>query len=223
MVWQRIVALGKQFALPRTFPFFAELVLDDRSDDAKRVWIEALTASGLPHDPPLGYSLIWNGDFAHDFENGGLGWHWNAPVGASIDFDTAPPSYGVRSLRLDFGGGSNLEISEPMQYVPVEPNRKYRFHAYMETQEITTESGMRFSIYDPNHNGAVYSMTDNFTGSHKWTATDLDITTSPETHFLVVRLYRGGSRLFENKLAGTVWIANVALVPADIASGNSPQ
>jgi tetratricopeptide (TPR) repeat protein len=223
VVWRRLIALGKPFALRQTFSFLAELVLDDRSDDAKRVWIEALTAAGLPHDPPLGHSLIWNGDFAHDFENGGLGWHWNAPVGASIDFDTAPPSYGVRSVRLDFGGGSNLEISEPMQYVPVEPSRKYRFHAYMETQEITTESGMRFSIYDPNHNGAVYLMTENFTGSHKWTATDLDVITGPETHFLVVRLYRGGSRLFENKLSGTVWIADLTLVPADSESGNSPQ
>ena len=37
-------------------------------------------------------------------------------------------------MRLDFGGGSNLEITEPMQYVAVEPNRKYHFHAYMETR-----------------------------------------------------------------------------------------
>jgi hypothetical protein len=66
-------------------------------------------------------------------------------------------------------------------------------------------------------------MTENFTGSHKWTATDMDVTTGPETHFLVVRLYRGGSRLFENKLSGTVWIANLTLVPADRESGNSPQ
>jgi len=66
-------------------------------------------------------------------------------------------------------------------------------------------------------------MTENFTGSRKWTATDLDVITGPETHFLVVRLYRGGSRLFENKLSGTVWIANLTLVPADSESGNSPQ
>ncbi len=84
--------------------------------------------------------------------------------GASIDFDSAPPSYGVRAVRLDFGGGSNLEITEPMQYVPVEPGHAYHFHAYMRTAEITTESGMRFSIVDPNHNNAVNALTENFTG-----------------------------------------------------------
>ena len=222
-VWRRILALGKPFALQQTFPFFHELIQDDRSSDASRVWMEALTAAGLPHDPPLGHSLIWNGDFAHEFTNGGLGWHWNAPLGAAIDFDTVPPSYGVRSVRVDFGGGSNLEVGEPMQYVPVEPNRKYHFHAYMETEGITTESGMRFLLEDPNHGGVMRLLSDNLTGSHKWTATDLDVDTGPQTHFVLVRLYRAGSRLFENKLSGTVWIADITLVPADTHPGNSPQ
>ncbi|MGC2736956.1 MAG: hypothetical protein WA274_03600 [Candidatus Acidiferrales bacterium] len=144
-------------------------------------------------------------------------------MGAAIDFDTAPPSAGVRSVRLDFGGGRNLEITEPMQFVAVEPNRKYHFHAYMETEGITTESGMRFSITDPNHNAAVSQLTDNLTGSHQWTALDLDLTTGPDTHFLLVNLYRTASRMFENKLSGTVWLADVTLVPAESEPGNAPQ
>ena len=223
VVWRRLIALGKPILLARTFPFFDELILDDRSNDATRVWIEALTAAGLPHDPPLKHSLIWNGDFAHPFENGGLGWRWNAPTGAAIDFDTTPPPAGVRSVRVDFGGGSNLEVSEPMQYVAVEPNRKYHFHGYMETEGITTESGMRFSIFDPNHNSEVYLLTENLTGSHKWTAEDLEVPTGPDTHFLVVRLLRTGSRLFDNKLSGTVWLADVTLVPADAELGTASQ
>ncbi|MGA7555759.1 MAG: tetratricopeptide repeat protein [Candidatus Acidiferrales bacterium] len=223
IVWRRFIALGKPFGLQRAFPLFDELIVADRSSDAARVWVEALTAAGLPHDPPLKHSLIWNGDFAHDFENGGLGWRWNTPVGAAIDFDTAPPSAGVRSVRLDFGGGRNLEITEPMQFVAVEPNRKYHFHAYMETEGITTESGMRFSITDPNHNAAVSQLTDNLTGSHQWTALDLDLTTGPDTHFLLVNLYRTASRMFENKLSGTVWLADVTLVPAESEPGNAPQ
>ena len=136
----------------------------------------------FPTTSHYGIPLIWDGDFAHDFENGGLGWRWNNPVGVAIDFDTAPPSHGVRSLLLQFGGGINLDIIVPMQYVPVEPNRKYHFHAYMKTQGITTESGMRFSIQDPNHNNAVSLLTENLTGSHEWTAIDADVTTSSRKH-----------------------------------------
>jgi tetratricopeptide (TPR) repeat protein len=222
VVWHRLLSLGKIIPLPKTFPFFDELIQDDRSSDAKQVWVEALAAAGLPHDQPPNHSLVWNGGFSRDFDNGGLGWRWNSPIGVAIDFDSAPPSYGMRAVRLDFGGGSNLEISEPMQYVPVEPSRTYHFHAYMRTEEISTESGMRFSVVDFNHNSTVNVLSDNFTGSHPWTAAEMDVTTGPDTHFLVVRLLREGSRLFENKLSGTVWIADVSLIPAEFQGTPSP-
>ena len=134
-------------------------------------------------------------------------------LGCELSFESAPASYGVRALRLDFAGGRNLGLTEPAQYVPVEPSRVYHFHAYMRTAEITTESGMRFSIIDPNHGNAVDAQTENFTGSHPWTTLDIDVTTGPETHFLLVRLLREDSRLFDNKLRGSVWIADVSLVP----------
>ncbi len=220
-VWHRLLLLGKIIPLPQSFLFLDELILADRSVDAKRVWVEALTAAGLAPDEPLNHSLVWNGSFSRDFDNGGLGWRWAPAAGASIDFDSAPASYGVRAVRLDFGGGSNSEITEPMQYVPVEPSRTYRFHAYMRTEQITTESGMRFSIFDPNHN-EVNAQTENFTGSRPWSATEMDVTAGPDTHFLLVRLLRSPSRLFENKLSGTVWIADVSLVPTD-ARGKSSQ
>jgi tetratricopeptide (TPR) repeat protein len=214
-VWHRLMSLGKIILLPKTFPFFDELIQDDRSADAKQAWVEALAAAGLPQDEPQNHSLVCNGRFSRDFDNGGLGWRWNSTLGVSIDFAAARPSYGVRTVQLDFGGGSNLEITEPMQYVPVEPSRVYHFHAYMRTEEVTTESGMRFSIVDPNHNNAVDALTENLTGSHPWTTTEMDVTTSPATHFLLVRLLRLGSRLFDNRLSGTVWIADVSLVPAE--------
>jgi hypothetical protein len=92
----------------------------------------------------------------------------------------------------------------------------------MRTEEITTESGMRFSIVDPNHNNAVNALTENLTGSHPWADTDMEVTTGPETHFLLVRLLRSASRLFDNKLSGTVWIADVSLVPAETQGILSP-
>ena len=214
-VWRRLISLGKVVALPRTFPFLDELILDDRAADAKQVWIEALTAAGLPHDEPLNHSLVWNGDFSRDFDNGGLGWRWQPYLGGAIDFDSAPSSYGVRSVRLQFGGGTNLTLAQPVQYVPVEPGVTYDFHAYMRTEEITTESGIRFSITDPNHDGAVDQSTENMTGSHGWTSVDLSVTSAPSTHFLLIRVVRDRSRLFENKLSGLVWIADVSLIPAE--------
>ncbi len=212
--WHHLITLGQSVSLPSTFWFLDELIREDRADDAHRVWREALAAAGMPRQEPPGRSLIWNGDFKHDFANGGLGWRWSPVQGVAIDFDSEPGPEGLRALRLDFSGGSNVNLGGPLEFVPVQPQTTYHFHAYMRTEDITTESGMRFSIFDPNHPNAVGVLTDNFTGTHAWMPLDADVTTGAETHFLLVRLYRAPSRLFDNQLSGTVWIAGVSLVQA---------
>ena len=216
-VWQRLVETKKPIVLAKSFPFLDELIAEDRSGDARKVWIDALALAGLNHDLPLMHSLIWNGDFAQDFSQGGLGWRWQPPSGVELAFNTVSESLGVRSVEIFFGGGTNLELNEPRQYVAAEPNRTYRFHAYIKTESITTEMGVRFSVVDPNRDGVLDISSENLTGSHPWTAVDLDVHTGPETHFLLVRLHRDTSRMFDNKLSGTVWIARVSLVPLETA------
>jgi tetratricopeptide (TPR) repeat protein len=218
VVWQRMRQLGKFIPLQQTFPFIDELIREDRADDARRVWREALAAANLPNQEPARGSLIWNGDFKAEFANGGLGWRWDSPPGASIDFDLQTGPNGSRVVRLDFTGGENVNLDAPFEYVPVEPNRRYHFHASIRTEAITTESGMRFAITDPNHKDAVNVVGDSLTGSQAWTPVDADIATGPETHFLLVRLVRYPSRLFDNKLSGTAWIADVSLIPSGIPS-----
>jgi hypothetical protein len=83
----------------------------------------------------------------------------------------------------------------------------------LRTEGITTENGLFFSIGDPHHGAAVVS-TENLTGSHSWTPTDVDYTTGPQTHFLIVQARRTQSHLFENKVSGTAWIGDVSLTPS---------
>jgi len=114
-------------------------------------------------------------------------------------------------------------VSEPDQYVPVEPGRGYHFHALVRTEGITTESGIRFSISDPNHGDAVNVTTENFTGSRAWTPVEADLTTGPQTHFLLIGLLRSPSRLFDNKLNGTAWIADVSLLQSIMPAEQPPR
>jgi hypothetical protein len=214
-VWERLIGLGQPMPLAKSFPLIEALIQTDDSADASRVWIEALKASGMPYTEPLNHSLIWNGNFVREFENGGLDWRCDPILGVALDFDTVPPGHDGRSLRMDFGGGNNTEIDAPMQYVPVEPNHAYHFRATMRTEDITTESGLRYLITDPNHSNAVNVMTENLTGSNPWKPVTAEFTTGPETHFLAVRLRRTASRLFENRLSGTVWVSDVYLIPAE--------
>ncbi len=221
LIWQRLLSLGKPIDVRRSFPLLELLIHSDRAEDASRVWRDALAAAGLPHNGSANQSVIWNGDFARDFLNGGLDWRWSFPFGASIGFDT-PPSSGGRSLRIDFSGGTNLDLTEPLEFVPVEASRRYHFHAAFKTEAITTENGVSFLITDPNHPG-IQIQTENFTGTHAWTPVDLDLTTSPVTHFVSVQLRRSQSRLFENKLGGTAWIGDVSLTVLNGAEPPQPK
>jgi tetratricopeptide (TPR) repeat protein len=214
IVWNRLLGLNRAFALASAFPFVDELITADRASEAQKVWLEAVRACGVQHELPPGSSLIWNGRFSEPFANGGLGWRWDSPVGVAINFDDARAAAPARSVRLDFGGGNNTDLEAPFQYIPVQPNSRYEFEAYLKTEAISTESGVRFSITDPNHRGAVEVTTDNLTGTHPWTAADAEVFTGPETHFLVIRLYRPPSSLFDNQLSGTAWMADVSLVPS---------
>jgi tetratricopeptide (TPR) repeat protein len=215
VVWSRLVDSKSAVPLPSTFPLFDELISENRSADARRAWLQAVSAAKMPVGQSADNSLLWDGDFAEDFEGGGLGWRWNPLPGTFLSFEAAPPQGGSRALRLDFNGGSNVDLAEPFEYVAVDPRRLYHFHAMMRTDAITTESGPRFSISDPNHPGAVNVTTENFTGTHGWTPVDADLTTGPETRFLLLSLVRPPSRLFDNQLGGTVWIAGLSLVPAN--------
>lgn len=220
-VWQRLTSLKQKVALPATFSFFDELIREDSSDDARRAWREAVAAAGLPHEEPTNHSSIWNGNFAGEFANGGLGWRWEQLPGTSIDIDRNGGPNGSNAIRLDFNGGNNTDLESPLQYVPVEPGQSYHFHAELRTEEITTDSGIRFSISDAKHN-IVNLTTENFTGSHAWAPIDADITTGPETHFLSVRLARFPSRAFDSRLSGTAWIADLSLIPTGTAERASP-
>ncbi len=141
----------------------------------------------------------------------------------AIDFDRPRASNGTRSVRLDFGGGTNLELSGPLQYVPGEPGRTYSFRGYLRTEGVSTESGLRFSITDPHHPADVSMLTENLTGTNSWAEVNAQILTGPQTHFLLLRLYRRSSRLFENKLSGTAWVADVSLIPSEAKAKGSTQ
>jgi hypothetical protein len=100
-----------------------------------------------------------------------------------------------------------------LQFTAVEPRHRYHFGAYLRLEGISTDSGIRFAVYDSFRPAAPQILTPDLIGSHPWSLVEAEVVTGPETHLLVIALRRIPSWKFDNKLRGTVWVDDVSLIP----------
>jgi tetratricopeptide (TPR) repeat protein len=218
LIWSRLLDLKQPFEIQQAVPLVNDLIAQDRVAEARDVWQEALVATHWAVDPSGDPSVLFNGGFEHDLINGGFDWQEMPVQGASFDIDTNVAHSGVRSLRINFNGSVNQDFSQLLQWVAVEPRRRFRFAAYLRTEGISTDSGVRFLVYDPHHPAAPQTLTAGLTGTHPWSLVNAELTTSPQTRVLAIVLRRVPSRKFDNKLQGTVWVDDVSLTSLEPAS-----
>jgi hypothetical protein len=120
---------------------------------------------------------------------------------------------GKRSLRVDFDGTANVDFQNVWQYVAVHPGTRYRFNAFLRTRDLTTDSGMRFEIRDISSPGNPARSISNLVGTQSWTEANMEFVSGAETKVLQIVLRRTPSDKFGNKIRGTAWIDDVALLP----------
>ncbi len=211
-VWNRMIGFHKTIPIKNSFLLEEVLVNANRGDDARRVWQEALEASGNGNEERTEGSLVFNGGFEFDPVDGGLDWHIGSTPGVTFDYDVAAPHSGRRALRLKFDGTQNIAFQGVWQIVPVEPGQRYRFEGYLRTSGITTDSGVRFMIAFSGADQAPIIL-ENLTGDHPWTPQTAEFTPAAGVHQARIIVYRPPSRRFDNKLAGTAWVDDVSIIP----------
>ena len=218
-VWRRLIARDPHADWKWVFMLTDMLVAQGKYEEAGTAWRQAVASDPGPPPSYTGNSLVYDGGFEKDISGGGFGWRQVDAKGADFDIDTEVKHSGSRSARLIFDGTENLEYKGLFQEVLVTPSTHYRFQGFIHTDQISTESGMRFEIMDLKDLAHVDILTPNETGSLPWTLEQVDFTTGPQTHLIVIRLVRKPSQRLDNRLRGTVWIDDVSLVPH--ASGNN--
>jgi hypothetical protein len=157
--------------------------------------------------------LVQNGGFEHEILDGGLDWRVVPVEGAEVSVDSAGAFEGVRALRIEFVGKANLDYGHVFQYVPVQANTRYRFSGALRVNGITTDSGLRFQVFDAFDMGKLLLSTQDTVGTSNWSLQQLEFKTSPSTCLLVVRVVRIPSQKLDNQIRGTAWIDQVRLIP----------
>ena len=218
-VWNRLTALHPQLPLYRVIPFIDSLIQAHRIDDAHRVWNQAvaLADSPPPADPPG--SVLWDGGFETGVFGGGFTWTLPPPTpGVQVTVDSTEKHSGQRSLRLVFDGSRNVDLSDVCHLAQVQPGTSYRFSAWVRTQGLATDQGIRFRLEWPDNTRNAFAETTDVHGTQPWTQLTLPWTAVAGVRQLRVCVNRHPSDDLVSRIHGTAWIDDVALVPESSAS-----
>jgi O-antigen ligase/tetratricopeptide (TPR) repeat protein len=223
--------------------YLHQLLRGDRFDDVDKVWewmvrrgdandklANEYTEFRLRHKPPdaaaRGWALyagtksagypqenrIFNGDFESEPTGNRFDWRIDAREGAAVDFDDTVRSSGRRSLQIRFDGTQNLGEIGVEQTVFLPPGR-YRFQAYVRTQEISTDQGVAFRLTSENTPQPINVTTDALRGTNEWTLVERMVEAPPGGALTRLSIVRKPSLKFDNLIGGTAWIDRVSISP----------
>jgi tetratricopeptide (TPR) repeat protein len=213
-VWDRLVTLHPRFSLYDSFPLVGALMNERRIAEAGRVWNQAVVFAGLAdlQGPP--HSVLWDGGFESTVRGGGFSWLISEGFRAvQVSVDSMEKHSGNASLRLTFDGKSNVNFIGVCHYVPVLPSTAYHFSAWVRTNGLTTDQGIRFHLHSLGTLDTSTVVTPEVHGTLPWTPIELPWSSGKDVQELQVCVVRFPSDEANGKIQGTAWVDDVALVP----------
>jgi tetratricopeptide (TPR) repeat protein len=207
--WDWVVAHGyADNALAGEYVGF--LIRQGHPDSAASAWAQHMGARAHEYDKS---TYLFNGDFESDPAQSPFDWNVARAEGVEVDRDCTTAWSGKCSLRIRFAGTQNLGFAAASQLAFVWPGA-YRFHAFVRTDALTTDQGVRFRISDAEAPARLDEVFGEFTGSSPWSSVDHDLVVAPETRLLRIEVVRQRSMKFDNKIDGTAWIDQLKLEPS---------
>jgi hypothetical protein len=135
-----------------------------------------------------------------------------------VGVDKGQRHSGKQSLRLFFDGKHNSNFDGICTQGEVRPETTYRFSAWVRTQSLTSDEGVRFRLYwvsDTNASGSADSQDSR--GTQSWTRVEMPWRSGKDVHRASVCVMRNASHGFDRRIQGTAWIDDVSLVPVGSA------
>lgn len=218
-VWKRLAGLHPRLELREVSPFIDLLLQTGHGAEAALVWKQALEFAGISDPGGPAESLLWDGGFESDIR-GGLSWRIPEEKGVQIGYDQGVKRSGKQSLRVHFDGSRNLQFNGVCQFVPVTPGTAYQFSGWMRTETITSDRGIFLMLSALGVPGAPVLTTPELRATEPWTHWALSWQAGKDVRVAAICMARAPSQKIDNKIAGTVWLDDLALIP--ILPGPTP-
>ena len=217
-VWQRLVSLHPRMSPADVISFADFLMQKGYFDDAHRIWQDAFQLSDVVTGDPPG-SVIWDGGFESNVRGGGFAWAFPAPSpGVQTVLDRRQKHTGKQSLRIFFEGKRDTNYDGVCINAEVRPETTYRFSAWVRTQALTSDEGVRFRLsWFSNSRASGFTDSQDSRGTQPWTRVEMPWTSGKDVRRVRVCVLRYLSRGLDARIQGTAWIDDISLVPV----GNS--
>jgi tetratricopeptide (TPR) repeat protein len=218
LVWDRLVLMKPRLAIAGVGELVGGLQQAGRSMDAKRVWDQASELAGLNYPQLEPDSLLWDGGFETGIT--GFGYAWNyATVSKGVQILRDPrPHSGKYALRIGFDGEADIRFVDVCHRVPVEASARYLFSAWIRTESVSTDEGIRFGLWAMNVSDRAEKITPDFRGTLPWTRVESEWTAPPAATEMQVCVIRYATDQRDSRIKGVVWIDDVAVVRSGATS-----
>lgn len=155
--------------------------------------------------------FLYNGDF--ELEPVATVFDWNILPVSHVEVTRDSKAHSGRfSLHIQFDGMENTDFSHVSQNTVLRPGR-YRFQAWVRSENLTTDQGVYFRIADAEDPRRLSVETEQTHGTTGWHLITSTFVVSPATSLVVVRIHRRPAWKFDNQIKGGVWIDQVSLTP----------
>jgi hypothetical protein len=139
-----------------------------------------------------------------------------APDGGPFDWTLPASGPSARivqenGLEIQFPGKENTNFSGVHEFTAAPPGR-YRFSAEIQAAGLSTDQGLYFHIFNPS-GGGVNVQTQQIKGDveRSWIHLNFQVPTGSDA--MEIQIERQPSQKFDNKLAGTLHVYQVSVVP----------
>lgn len=211
-VWQATFAMNRSFPLSLAGPYLEWLVRKGPEQEALSAWRE-LESHGIIRKPPgdSAGNLVFNSGFEEPILKMGFGWRVRAEPFTRVGLDDSGAYAGDRSARVEFTVSRNQNDEPLYEIVPVSPGHSYRLQAYVRSQDISSSSGPRLRVTEPNCPRCLDVSTDGTLGTTDWHRVSVNFSTGPEARRVQISIWRPRCLSFPGGISGRFWVDAVDL------------
>lgn len=165
---------------------------------------------------------LHNPGFEDPLTEGGFGWRLHDIEGAATAV-VADPHTGSRALRVTFDGSTNVNYAHARQTIAIAPAASYRLEGRWRADDITTRSGVFLDIRTLDAEKNTYARNEPRYKSWEWQPFTIEWTTPVDATLAELRVRRAPTDALDSKIAGTLWLDDLALYRLDDRGSKIPS